>query len=113
MGPETFDDYLLVKRADILSQNPSVIQDKLNYLKEVGRIWNEIRQHGDCLCTKQLMLKGDDLIRDGMKPGPKMGRLLERLLFEVLEQPQLNTKEYLLEESRRLRKQEPGSFSES
>ena len=105
IGPDMFDDYLLVKRADILSQNPDVIQNKLNYLGEVGRIWNEIKLQGDCLSMKQLMLKGTDLISDGMKPGPELGHLLELLLFKVLEQPHLNTKEYLLEESRRLRKQ--------
>ena len=101
-----FDDYLLVKRADILAQNPNVIQNKLNYLEEVSRIWNEIKLHGDCLCAKQLMVNGNDLIKEGMKPGPEMGRLLERLLVQVLENPRLNTKEFLLEESRRLREQD-------
>lgn len=105
MGPDMFDDYLLVKRADILSQNPDVIQSKLNYLEEVSRIWNEIKLQGDCLSMKQLSLKGTDLISDGMKPGPELGRLLERLLFEVLEHPHLNTKDYLLEKSRQLRNQ--------
>ena len=105
IGPDLFDDYLLVKRADILSQNPSVIPDKLNYLNEVERIWNEIKMHGDCLSAKQLMLNGSDLISDGMKPGPEMGNLLNHLLFEVLEQPHLNTREYLLTRSRQLREQ--------
>lgn len=107
IGPEAFDDYLLVKRADILAQNPAVIQDKLNYLDEVGRIWNDIRLYKDCLSMKQLELTGNDLISDGMKPGPEMGHLLEHLLYMVLEDPRLNTKEFLLEESRRLRGQDP------
>jgi tRNA nucleotidyltransferase (CCA-adding enzyme) len=41
-------------------------------------------------------VKGDDLIAQGVRPGPDVGEALARLLEEVLEDPGRNTKEYLL-----------------
>lgn len=103
IGPELFDSFLLVKRADIMAHHPDVIEQKLAYLDEVEHIWRDIRGHGDCLSVRELEISGKDLIADGMKPGPEIGQILEQLLMEVLEYPQRNTGEYLLSRSRQLR----------
>lgn len=106
IGPELFDDFLLVKRADVLAQHPDVIAEKLNYLKEVEQIWRGIKERGDCLSLGELMLTGHDLLADGMKPGPAVGVLLQELLQEVIRCPEKNDREYLLERSRELRVRE-------
>jgi tRNA nucleotidyltransferase (CCA-adding enzyme) len=50
----------------------------------------------DPISVKQLALKGEDVMKlTGEKPGPHIGFILEILLAEVLEDPKLNTKEYL------------------
>lgn len=103
IGPELFDAFLLVKRADITAHHPDIIPDALSYLKEVERIWRDIRERGDCLSLKTLALGGDDLIADGVAPGPALGELLQKLLLEVLEDPARNEKDYLLERSREIR----------
>ncbi len=103
IGPELFDDFLLVKRADITAHHPSIIPDTLHYLSEVERIWREIKLRGDCLSLRELRLCGRDLIGDGMRPGPEIGALLQKLLEEVIERPERNEKNYLLERSRTLR----------
>ncbi len=103
IGPELFDDFLLVKRADITAHHPDIISDTLNYLQEVERIWRDICARGDCLSLHDLRLCGRDLIADGMQPGPAIGALLQKLLEEVLEEPQRNEREYLLARSRILR----------
>ena len=108
MGPELFDSFLLVKRADIMAHHPDVVAQKLDYLKEVAHIWNDVKLHGDCLTLKDMALTGKDLIEDGMEPGPTIGNVLQKLLEEVLEFPERNQKEYLLEQSRRLREQITG-----
>jgi poly(A) polymerase/tRNA nucleotidyltransferase (CCA-adding enzyme) len=57
--------------------------------------------------TSVTMLKidGNDLIKDlKLKPGPKIGYILHALLEEVLDNPDLNTKEYLLDKSGELLK---------
>ncbi|HLZ44596.1 MAG TPA: CCA tRNA nucleotidyltransferase [Gemmatimonadales bacterium] len=55
-----------------------------------------IRAKNPPLALKDLAVKGDDLIAAGVRPGPDVGETLTRLLDEVLEDPDRNTKAYLL-----------------
>lgn len=103
IGPELFDSFLLVKRADIMGHHPDVIPGKLDYLRELERIWRDIQLHGDCLSLKELAVTGKDLIADGMEPGPQIGQVLEHLLGLVLDYPEKNEHDVLMEESRRYR----------
>jgi len=50
----------------------------------------------DPLTLQDLAVNGNDLIAAGVRPGPDVGEVLQRLLAEVLEDPQRNTKGYLL-----------------
>ncbi len=102
-GPELFDLFLEVKRADILAHHPDLVIRNLDYLEQLERIWEDIRYHHDCLSLSELAISGEDLIRDGMKPGKEMGELLQNLLYEVLDHPEKNSREYLLAQSRQLR----------
>jgi tRNA nucleotidyltransferase domain 2 putative len=43
-----------------------------------------------------LAIDGNDLIAAGIPPGPRIRQILESLLDQVLEDPQRNTREYLL-----------------
>ena len=43
-----------------------------------------------------LAVNGKDLIRYGLKPGPRFGRILEALLERVLEDPTLNDEDVLM-----------------
>ena len=50
----------------------------------------------DPISVRQLMIKGNDIISlTATGPGPNIGHILEILLSEVLNDPKLNTKEYL------------------
>ncbi len=50
-----------------------------------------------------LKIGGEDVIREtGERPGPKIGFILHALLEEVLENPDLNTEEYLVRRSKEL-----------
>jgi tRNA nucleotidyltransferase (CCA-adding enzyme) len=55
-----------------------------------------IRLRNDPLTLKDLAVKGDELIKAGVRPGPDVGATLQRLLDEVLEDPTRNTRAYLL-----------------
>ena len=103
IGEELFPLFLEVKRADVMGQSPAVRQAKLSYLDQVRRIYEEILERGDCLSLRSLAVTGNDLIRDGVNPCPALGDILNKLLEEVLEHPEKNEKEYLLEKSRSLR----------
>jgi tRNA nucleotidyltransferase (CCA-adding enzyme) len=50
---------------------------------------------------RDLAVDGKDLIEVGLKPGPKLGRVLGDLLHDVVEDPSLNTREELLARARR------------
>lgn len=106
IGEDLFPLFLEVKRADVLGQSPAVWQKKLAYLDQIRRIYQQILERGDCISLKMLAVTGNDLIRDGAKPGPGLGAVLAALLEEVLDHPEKNEKEYLLRRSRCLRKQE-------
>jgi tRNA nucleotidyltransferase (CCA-adding enzyme) len=47
-----------------------------------------------------LAVDGDDLLGVGFTEGPEVGRTLESLLDAVVEEPELNTRERLLERAR-------------
>lgn len=97
MEPELFDDLLniklcLAKAAAKDSQSVAVRQ-----LEKICALRNEIRADGDCISLKMLAVTGNDLIKAGMKPGKEVGQTLHHFLELVLEEPEKNTKEYLLE----------------
>ena len=45
-------------------------------------------------------MTGKDLIRLGMKAGPELGKMLQRLMDVVLENPDKNKKEMLLAQAK-------------
>ncbi len=58
------------------------------------------RSRRDAVTRGQLAVTGEDLAGAGIEPGPAMGRLLERLLDLVIEDPALNTRDSLLRKVR-------------
>ena len=54
----------------------------------------------ECISLKQLAVTGSDLIAAGMKPGREIGEMLKVMLELVLEEPERNTKEALMELAR-------------
>jgi tRNA nucleotidyltransferase (CCA-adding enzyme) len=56
----------------------------------------------DPLESGDLAVDGEDLRREGVAPGPMMGRVLHALTDYVLEDPARNTTSTLLAEARRI-----------
>ena len=57
----------------------------------------EIKEAGDCVSLKQLAVNGGDLLAKGLEKGKQIGDGLMYLLNLVLEKPELNKKDILLE----------------
>ena len=53
-------------------------------------------KNSPCVSIAQLKISGTDLIESGIEP-KKVGKMMEKLLFMVIDDPTLNTKEKLLE----------------
>lgn len=61
------------------------------------RLFEEIKEEGDCVSLKQLAVNGGDLLAKGLEKGKQIGDGLMYLLNLVLEKPELNKKDILLE----------------
>ncbi len=96
IGTEHFLPLLRLKQADLDAQSDHQKEEKQEHLNQLYAIFLEIRRDGDCLAIKDLAVNGRDLIRAGVSPGPDMGRILKEMLEDVLENPEHNTREYLL-----------------
>ncbi len=77
-----------------------VLQGTYRDVARSQAVWEEILREGQCISLKDLRISGNDLIGLGMEPGQALGKTLDGLFQDVLEYPEHNTKEYLLERAR-------------
>lgn len=96
-SPELFEDLLKVKRADTLGQSLYKREEKLAYIEELHMIYEQVLQAKECISLKELAVNGADLLEVGIPQGKKMGEILKGLFEMVLEKPERNTKEQLIE----------------
>ena len=96
IGEDIFPMYLQVQYADIMSQSMYLREEKLDRLRKVEACYAEIRRLDQCVSLKTLAVSGKDLIHEGFRSGKEMGNLLQTLLEHVLEHPEDNTPEALL-----------------
>ena len=94
IGADLFPLYLNVCRADILAQTKETQESKLQNLSEIEPIYEQILEKQQCFTLKQLAVTGRDLIAEGIPAGPRLGEILEKLLEEVLEEPEKNEREW-------------------
>ena len=97
IGEELFPYYLEVREADTLAQSEYMREEKLQNIREMEACYQEILAKKECVSLKTLAITGSDLIADGMQPGKEIGYVLNTLLEKVIENPELNTRETLLE----------------
>jgi tRNA nucleotidyltransferase (CCA-adding enzyme) len=95
-GKQQYPQIFEIKKADILAQSDYQKQEKLDYLVEYERLYHEILSREECLSLKELAVDGSDLIAAGIKPGKEIGQILKQLLDMVIDEPEKNTKEYLM-----------------
>ena len=96
LGPETFFQLLEVKRADNMGQAYELVKSRLSELEEMKAEAEEIIAQGQCFSLKNLAVNGRDVIAAGIAPGPEVGRVLDRLLEQVLSGEVPNEREALL-----------------
>lgn len=96
IGEDLFPLYLEVQKADLYAQSTYRRREKEQRLEGVNKCYENILKNKECVSLKMLAVTGDDLIHAGYKPGKHIGIILNSLLDEVLEKPELNDKEILL-----------------
>jgi len=99
VGMENINDLIDVRIADRLGSGvKKAVPYKLRHFKYMVE-----KVSKDPISVKQLKINGNDLIRElKMQPGPKIGGILDVLLAEVIEKPELNDKKDLLKFAKKL-----------
>lgn len=95
-GLEQYPNLFAVKRADAGAQSSVNYDSKMAYIDEYEKLYHQILEEQNCLSLKDLAVTGKDLIALGIAPGKAIGEILNKMLQDVLEQPELNEREILL-----------------
>jgi tRNA nucleotidyltransferase (CCA-adding enzyme) len=97
-GDELAFDLVAHKEADLRGKR--VPQAELDAAARLRRLLEQERVHPHRL--EDLAVDGNDLLQIGYSEGPDLGRALESLLDAVVEDPELNTRDTLLDRARAL-----------
>ncbi|MEJ8552999.1 CCA tRNA nucleotidyltransferase [Tepidibacter sp. Z1-5] len=80
----------------IADRKSSTNADDIGSILELKDNIEEIIDNNEPLSVNDLSINGNDIIKLGIKPGKKIGKILNDLNELILEHPELNTKEYLV-----------------
>ena len=95
VGPENVADLFDLRIADNLGNGLKT--GFPHYLGELTDRITRVIEAQEALSVRDLAVDGGDVMRElGLPPGPEVGRILERLLEEVIEDPALNDRNRLL-----------------
>lgn len=98
VGLENIEDMFALRTGDRVGSGSKASSWRLEELKE--RIWAELHQP---LKITDLAINGNDIMQTlSISPGPLIGKILNALLEDVLEDPAHNTREYLQELAKKL-----------
>jgi poly(A) polymerase/tRNA nucleotidyltransferase (CCA-adding enzyme) len=99
IGRENWDDLLAVRIGDRMGSGTQ--KEKPWKLVELERRIRDVEK--DPMSTNMLKLDGTDIMEiTGLKPGREVGVILNGLLEDILEDPSLNTEEYLTKRAKEL-----------
>jgi tRNA nucleotidyltransferase (CCA-adding enzyme) len=99
VGPENIWDLVNLRICDRIGTGRPK-ESPYRFRKYQSMIEEALR---DPISVSMLKINGGDIIKDfKIEPGPRIGNILHALLEEVLEDPSLNTKEYLTKRTEQL-----------
>lgn len=103
VGKENLKDLIDVRIADRLGSG--VPKAKPYKIRHLEYLMEKVQK--DPISVKMLKIDGSDLMEKiKIKPGPKIGAILDILLSEVIQDPKLNNYEYLIQRSEELKEEE-------
>ena len=101
LGEELIFDFIDFQIADLKSHNPKYANKEIRALEEIRQITNEIINSKEAFSIKELDINGYDLMALGFE-GKEISEVLEKLLEEVIANPEKNKKEILIRVTKRL-----------
>ncbi len=104
LGPENVDDLLCFRKADLLAHG--VVDQKMKQLealkkrvKKIRRLPLPVKRHDLAIDGKRVMAL------TGLNPGPEVGRILKDLMKRVIDHPEMNTEQNLIEALEKMKKE--------
>lgn len=104
IGEIQFRRLLELRIADIKGQNPVYQTERLEKIKKIKELLEEMLIDNKSFTVKDLDIKGSDLIEIGYKQGKQIGDVLYVLLNHVINKEISNDKERLLKVAKKLLK---------
>ena len=102
-GEKLFEQLMFLQKADNMAKNPKHFEEKYKRISAVLEIYHRILAEGQPYLVSHLVVNGHDLRKIGYRPGRSIGDVLKKLTDEVIIDPALNNREYLLRRARELR----------
>ena len=104
-GEDTVVRLLALQQADMGSKG-TASSKTTDYFEEIHQLLTEIKEEKACLTLKDLAVKGADLMALGYHPGKALGRCLQQLLEQVLDDRLPNDRAALLAAAERYLQEE-------
>ncbi len=95
LGEDLIFDFIDFQVADLKSHNPALAENEIIALEEIREITKEIIESNEVYSIKDLDINGFDLMNLGFE-GREISEVLEKLLEEVIANPEKNRKEILI-----------------
>jgi len=96
IGAEHVDDLIRLRKADEIAHGWG--QDRADQIEEFKKRVHDQRRGSPALTVSDLKVTGHDVMAvTGLPPGPKVGQILSNLLEAVVDHPEYNEKERLIE----------------
>lgn len=106
IGDKLFVKLLSLQIADNRAKNEKYLADKLQRIKDVRAVYENVLAEGQPYMLSDLVVNGRDLIKAGFRAGREIGDTLKLLLGEVMINPELNNRDYLLKRAKELRRKD-------
>lgn len=93
---EVFDEWMALRRADVMGQSDYAQSQELPKLDEIRRVADELEAQESVFSMRDMRLRGADLLGMGMRTGPAVGRILKDAFDLVLDGTLPNERDALL-----------------
>lgn len=97
VGADIYPYLLKLKRADLSGKSEYSINETTKVLDKLEEIYDIVINRGDCLSISDMAVSGKDLIACGIERGEAVGKGLQLLFEEVLNNPDMNNRDKLMD----------------
>lgn len=101
-SPEMAMDLLALREADLAGKGPGADYSEAIKMRD---LLQQVLQEAAVFSLKDLAISGKELIDIGFEPGPELGNALNQLLEVVIDRPDMNDREWLLQMARDIKEE--------